>query len=74
MVIGAIRSSWKPRFSLGIEGVASALDRNIEMNATRRISVQKPATLRPGRKKVKPYPMGKRKAGRSRLRRRMSRR
>jgi hypothetical protein len=42
IVMGAMRSSWKPRRSLGMEGVASAVDMNIEMNATRKTSVQNP--------------------------------
>src|ERR1700674_116301 len=58
IVLGAMRSSWKPRLSLGMDGVASAEDRNIEMNPNRKTSVQKPLMLRDGLKKVKAYPMG----------------
>ena len=50
MVMGAMRSSWKPRRSLGIDGVASVEDMNMLMNPSRKTSVQKPSAPRPGRR------------------------
>ena len=70
---GAMRRSWKPRFSLGIDGVASEVAMNIDMKPTRKTSVQKPPVRWDGLATANTYPIGNSRPGCSRLRRLMSR-